>query len=63
MSTNINETDISTWPSAPPDVLRYIEDEASDLYVSAEKVAKGTGMELRQAYWAVVTLYAEFHKR
>ena len=61
--TTINENDASTWPGAPADVLRYVEDEASDLYASAENVAKETGMEQKQAYWAVVTLYAHFYKR
>ena len=61
--TTINENDVSTWPGAPADVLRYIENEASDLHASAKNVAKETGMEPKQAYWAVVTLYADYYRR
>lgn len=42
---NIDENDISTWPGAPSDVLRFIENEASDLYASADIVAEEIGME------------------
>jgi hypothetical protein len=57
----INEKDISTYPGPSPDMLRYIEKEASDLYVSAETVSRETGMDQKQALWTVVTLYVNFH--
>ena len=61
--SNIDENDVSTWPGPDSDVLRYIENEASDLYASADKVAKETGMEQKQAFWAVVTLYTNYYGR
>ena len=59
----VNEDDISTFPGPPPDVLKYIEGEAIDLFVSAENVSRETEIDIRQAYWAVVTLYANFYNR
>jgi len=59
----IDEGDISTWPGIPPDVLKYIENEAVDLYVSAEKVSHETEMDVGKAYWAVVMLYTNFYNK
>ena len=59
----IDENDLSTWPGISPDVLKYIERDAVDLFVSAERVSLETEMDIKQAFWAVVTLYNNFYSR
>jgi len=55
-----DDDDLSNYPGPDPAMLKYLEREISDIHVSAEIVSQKTGLESKQAFWAMVMLYTHF---
>ena len=58
-----DENDFATRSGIPPEILKYIEAETHDIFVSSHKLAKKFEIDQKQAFWSMVMLYGTYYNR